>query len=113
MSRFLTIFGALFATAGTLAGALFLNTRYAAYMEAIRLGRVMIAPLMWQVSLGAGVLVITLSLLFGFLLFMLGRTLARVARLERTLGEDPAPTGELELAGGNAAADGPAVVAQG
>ena len=82
MPRFLTIFGALLGTSGVVTGALFLVVRYGVYMDAVRAQRGPFAPMLWQLSVGTGTLVMTLSALFGFLLFMLGRTLARVERLE-------------------------------
>lgn len=82
MPRFLTIFGALLGAGGVLAGAAFLFVRYGAYSDSMQMRRGPFAPMLWHLSLGTGTLVITLSALFGFLLFMLGRMLARVERLE-------------------------------
>jgi len=83
MPRFLTIFGALLGFTGGIAGAAFIAIRHAAFTEATRGRQGMFAPLLWQLSLGSGTLVITLSVLFGVLFFLLGRTLAKVERLER------------------------------
>lgn len=82
MARFLRIFGALLGAGGVLAGGAFLIARYGAYSDAVRVQRGPFALMVWQLSLGTGTLVIALSALIGFLLFMLGRTLARVERLE-------------------------------
>lgn len=86
------ILGYLLGGGGLVGGAWFIAVRRAAYLAAIRQQRALIAPLLWQLSAGAGMLIIVLSLLFALLLIVLGRTLGRVERLERArAGRDEVP----------------------
>ena len=86
MPRFLQLFGVVLGSGGVLAGAALIISRYGVYSESLKAPRGPFAPMLWQLSLATGLLAITLSALIGFLLFMLGRTLARVERLETAQG---------------------------
>lgn len=90
MPRFLQIFGVILGSGGVLAGAALISSRYEVYSESLKAPRGPFAPMLWQLSLGSGLLLITLSALFGFLLFMLGRTITRVQALE-TAQRGPVP----------------------
>ena len=81
-ARLFRYVGILIGIGGAAAGALLIWTRYQAYLESIRRQRGIFAPLMWQVSLGSGTLIILSSLLIGILFYAQGRTMARLARLE-------------------------------
>ena len=82
-ARLFRYVGILIGAGGAAAGTLLIWTRYQAYLESIRRQRGIFAPLMWQIALGSGTLIILLSVLIGILFYAQGRTMARVARLER------------------------------
>lgn len=94
MPRLLFTFGLGIGAAGTLGGALLLLSRYQAYLATIRANRgAFFAPMIWQLSAGLAAAIIVLSLLFAFLMVVLGRTLRRVERLEAREARAEAPPG--------------------
>lgn len=102
-ARLLILFGVLFGTSGAAAGTVLIVVRRAAYEAAVSQRRGMFAPLLWQLSLGSGILIIVLSLLFGAIFVLLGRMWARLARLERADGvAGPSPSGIADANGGAA-----------
>ncbi|MGH7729645.1 MAG: hypothetical protein ACRENJ_00140 [Candidatus Eiseniibacteriota bacterium] len=91
MARWLRVCGFLLAGGGTAAGVAFLIVRRLAFARAMLERRDWLAPLKWDLSLWAGLLLILGSVVFGAILIGFGKVFARLEALERPQRSSGAP----------------------